>query len=127
MKHKKILIIAIFVAAVIALAAIVWVAYPSCTTKTLTPPPQMINVQSYGALGDGVHDDGPAIVKAAQAAYGGTIFFPLGTYAVQPTFKMPTTVAVKGAGAGTNKQSWLKKTTKNTNGTYSWRFIWIKP
>jgi hypothetical protein len=127
MKHKKILIIIAFVAAVVALVAIVLVAYPSCTNKTLTHPPRTVNVKSYGAFGDGVHDDGPAILKAAKAAYGGTIFFPLGTYAVQPTFKMPTTVTKKGDGAGTNNQSWLKKTTKNADGTYSWRFIWIKP
>lgn len=38
-----------------------------------------INVQDYGAIGDGVHDDAPAIreaIEVANAKGGGTVFFP---------------------------------------------------
>lgn len=46
-----------------------------------------VNVQSYGALPDGVTDDTNAIVKAstAVAAQGGTLYFPAGTYIIDPT------------------------------------------
>lgn len=44
------------------------------------------NVKSvYGAVGDGVHDDGPniqAAINAADAAGGGIIYFPHGTYLI---------------------------------------------
>lgn len=44
------------------------------------------NVKSvYGAVGDGVHDDGPniqAAINAADAAGGGILYFPHGTYKI---------------------------------------------
>jgi hypothetical protein len=134
MKHKKILIVGAFVAAVVAVAALIWLVNPAfCDKKVvINNAPQMINVQDYGAKGDGVHNDGPSIYKAAKASHRGTIFFPVGTYAVVQKFHMPQNVTIKGDGTtqtslGTNNQSWLKKTKKNADGTYSWRFIWIKP
>jgi Pectate lyase superfamily protein/Right handed beta helix region len=49
---------------------------------TTAPPPTEYNVQSYGAKGDGVTNDGPAIQAAIDAAAPshGTVFFPEGTY-----------------------------------------------
>ena len=50
-----------------------------------SPTPHVFNVMSYGALGNGKHDDTVAIraaIAAAQAAGGGTIYFPAGTYDV---------------------------------------------
>jgi polygalacturonase len=44
----------------------------------------MINVRTFGARGDGVTIDSPAInraIEAATARGGGTVFFPAGTYA----------------------------------------------
>jgi len=41
------------------------------------------NIKDYGAKGDGIHIDSPAINKAIEAASangGGTIYFPAGTY-----------------------------------------------
>lgn len=43
----------------------------------------MFDVASYGAAGDGVVDDQPSIlaaIQAAQAAGGGVVYFPKGTY-----------------------------------------------
>src|SRR5690349_7965951 len=50
--------------------------------------PLVFNVvdSAYGAVADGVTDDGPAIqlaVNAANTAGGGTVFFPKGTYAIK--------------------------------------------
>jgi hypothetical protein len=52
-----------------------------------SPSPHVFNVMNYGALGNGKHDDTVAIrnaIAAAQAAGGGTIYFPAGTYDVAP-------------------------------------------
>lgn len=46
-------------------------------------PQSIYNVQAYGATGDGVTIDSPAInaaIEAAAAAGGGTVYFPAGTY-----------------------------------------------
>lgn len=54
------------------------------TTVTLALP-GVVNVQSYGALGDGSTDDTAAIQAAlAAVAAGGTVYFPRGTYLVTP-------------------------------------------
>jgi hypothetical protein len=45
--------------------------------------PQRFDVRAFGAVGDGVADDQPAIVKAAQAVTqnkGGVLYFPRGVY-----------------------------------------------
>ena len=42
-----------------------------------------VNVRNVGAVGDGSHDDGPAIrtaVSQVNSAGGGTVYFPAGTY-----------------------------------------------
>lgn len=53
------------------------------------------NVRFYGAVGDGVTDDRPAIqaaIDACEAAGGGTVYFPAGTYVVtkDPASAHPT-------------------------------------
>ena len=47
---------------------------------------QVFNVKSYGAVGDGSADDTAALRRALSAASGGgTIYFPCGTYLLNPT------------------------------------------
>ena len=46
-------------------------------------PGGYFNVKDFGAKGDGVHTDSPAInaaIQAASEAGGGTVYFPAGTY-----------------------------------------------
>lgn len=60
------------------------------------------NVKSYGAVGDGVTNDASAItaaITAAQAAGGGTVFFPPGIYTIGATVTMTSLVSFQGAGA----------------------------
>lgn len=63
------------------------------------------NVKSplFGALGDGVTIDGPAIqeaIDAADEAGGGTVFIPAGTYMLGATqITVPYTVSILGAGS----------------------------
>jgi len=48
------------------------------------------NVQAYGAIGDGTHDDAPGIQAAinAMASQGGTIYFPPGKYRTTSTVRV---------------------------------------
>lgn len=62
-----------------------------------------INVKSelYGAVGDGVVNDTPAIqaaLDAASAVGGGTVFFPKGTYRTTVALNVPANVSLEGAG-----------------------------
>jgi hypothetical protein len=62
----------------------------------------VFNVKEYGAVGDGVADDTVAIqaaLDAAEAAGGGTVFFPAGTYRITAMVYVYATVAVAGSGA----------------------------
>lgn len=64
------------------------VSFLPADIRTLCTPPAgflTYNVLSYGAFGDGIHDDTPAIrsaLAAAGAAGGGYVYLPAGTYAV---------------------------------------------
>lgn len=58
-----------------------------------------INVKWFGAKGDGVTDDQPAIQAAVNAAEGVTdVFIPVGRYFVNAGIKVPPHVNVRGAG-----------------------------
>jgi hypothetical protein len=66
----------------------------------------LVNVTTYGAVGDGVHNDTAAIKAAlADAAKSETgVYVPPGTFKVD-TLRIPDNVAVQGDGWGS---SWLK-------------------
>jgi hypothetical protein len=69
-----------------------------------TTVPGFFDVTDYGALGNGAHDDTPAIkdaIKAAQAnEYGGVVFLPIGQYVVtSPLVVTSGDVLILGAGA----------------------------
>lgn len=56
---------------------------------------ERLSVKDFGAFGDGVNDDAPAIqatINAALAAGGGTVYFPNGTYRTNVNL----TVAISG-------------------------------
>ena len=58
------------------------------------PPPVTLDVRAFGAKGDGVTDDGPAIRRALAAAKAKspapvTVRIPAGTYLVQPDAEPP--------------------------------------
>ena len=54
------------------------------------------NVKKFGALGDGVADDAPAIQKAIDAAQvkGGCVYFPAGDYRVKKTLEIGGNTAI---------------------------------
>jgi hypothetical protein len=62
---------------------------------------EFVSVRDYGTVGDGVTDDTTAIQKAldaVQAAGGGTVFIPVGTYKTTATLNLPALVSVEGQG-----------------------------
>ena len=73
-----------------------------------------INVRDYGAVGDGVSDDAPAVQKAINAAAqtGGTVFFPIGKYRIRTILTIPG-----GKPAPKAEQNWI--TLRGAGGTGS--------
>lgn len=60
----------------------------------------VVNVRSYGAVGDGVTDDTVAINTAIAAAHNldGIAYFPAGTYLISETIELLPYVTLEGAG-----------------------------
>ena len=57
-----------------------------CSTAFKTPAATVLNLRSFGAAGNGVTDDGPAIQRALDAlatSGGGTLHVPRGRYAIR--------------------------------------------
>ncbi|MFE0976902.1 right-handed parallel beta-helix repeat-containing protein [Streptomyces rochei] len=57
-----------------------------------------VKAASYGALGDGIANDTPAIQAAIDAAgYGGVVYFPKGVYKVSQPLDLPRGVTLLGS------------------------------
>src|SRR6185503_18002320 len=77
---------------------------PSLSTNTFGATSIEINLRDFGAVGDGVTDDGPAFQAALDAlatAGGGTLFVPEGKYAITtPVSKdftgLASSITIKG-------------------------------
>ena len=64
-------------------------------------PKTVFNVMNYGAVGDGLSNDTPAVVSALSAAAengGGIVYFPKGVYSVLTTLAIPEKTTVLGDG-----------------------------
>ena len=62
-----------------------------------------VDVTDYGAVGDGVADDGPEIQAAIDSFQisltGGTVYFPPGLYNVSNTIYVPSNIRLQGTGS----------------------------
>ena len=66
------------------------------------PEPQLIaNIMDFGAFGDGINNDAPAVNSAIASLNGhyGLVFFPPGTYLLQTGISLPDSIIIRGAGA----------------------------
>ena len=74
---------------------------PLTLNVTTEPAPAgpVVNVRDLGAKGDGVSDDTESLAAALkQAAGGGTVLLPPGTYAISRSLAIPEQVIVRGTG-----------------------------
>lgn len=72
------------------------VLYQTLSTDTF-------NVKGYGAIGDGITDDAPALqaaINAASGAGGGQVYIPAGQYLIGSTLKVNYGMIIKGDGRG---------------------------
>src|ERR1700736_5757649 len=72
---------------ILSLAALMWmVAGRASVGEPSTLPAGALNVKDYGAKGDGIADDAPALNRALVAAVrrgpGAILFIPAGTYCI---------------------------------------------
>ena len=68
------------------------------------------NVKDFGAVGDGIHDDGPAFQEAIDYArgtfgFGGTVYVPPAMYNILPRLRLRSKVNITGYGAVLTKTS----------------------
>lgn len=80
------------------------------------------NVKGYGAVGNGATDDTAAIQAAANAAAGGTLYFPPGNYVVSAPITLPSNVLVYGeatitAAIAANWTGGIGSVFSNSNGS----------
>lgn len=69
----------------------------------------VFNVKSYGALGDGANDDTAevqAAIDAAEAAGGGVVYFPKGTYLMSAQLTSTEAIALLGDGQQLSILKW---------------------
>jgi hypothetical protein len=99
-----------------------WLASAYFHTVALAKPvpePVELNVRNFGAVGDGVADDGPAFQKALDAlaaAGGGTLFVPEGKYVIAtPVFKDFTGLASSITITGVESQTEVAPPTATGN------------
>jgi Pectate lyase superfamily protein len=88
---------------------------------------RMINVKWFGAKGDGVTDDTTAIQNAAQAARGGYLFFPEGTYVISQPIQMSDITSTdkyrpvtKLCGVGIGKSIIINNVTGSDRACFEW-------
>lgn len=64
-------------------------------------PTKELNVKDYGAVGDGITNDQPAVMSAISALNGrlGSVYFPEGNYLMNNPISLTDSVILNGAGA----------------------------
>lgn len=79
-------------------------------------PSTQADVMDFGAVGDGVANDQPAIVAAIASLGGepGVVFLPPGNYRITSTISLPSGVVLRGAGAA---DSWIRCDPPNSGTT----------
>lgn len=77
-----------------------------------------INVLDYGAIGDGIADDGPAFQDAVDAigsTTSGFLIVPPGTYYIATSVNLASNVKIIGSGKGLTTLKGAPRTTPNGN------------
>lgn len=103
---RKVLSVVVLVMVVLA----VWIARPYVSSGVRGQvPATVLNLRNFGAVGDGISDDGPALQRALDAlanAGGGTLQVPTGRYAIATPVARDfsakaSAISMEGKGPGT--------------------------
>lgn len=64
-------------------------------------PANIVDVANFGATGNGITNDYPAVLSAIQSLSGqqGVVYFPSGIYKLSSTINVPDSIIIRGAGA----------------------------
>jgi len=106
-KRNKILLIIILIIAVLGvILALLYFYYP----PEIMPSP-VINVKSFGVIGDGVADDTQAIQDAVNSLpSGGALFFPNGVYNISSAIQLVSNLNLIGEGESVLKHAFHSTT-----------------
>jgi hypothetical protein len=93
----------------ISFGGVMLLTFAPRSARTAPPPPNNFDLRAYGAVGDGVTNDGPALQSALNAiasAGGGTLIVPAGHYAIiTPVSKdftgLASSVVIRGVASST--------------------------
>ncbi len=83
-------------------------------------PARVYDVRSFGARGDDVHDDTPAVQAALDAAHksgGGIVHFPYGTYRINTWIFLPPRTVLRGDDRETTWLKWPQNVPKDPHDT----------
>lgn len=83
------------------------------------PRPGVVRPEDYGALGDGIHDDAPALQAALDAAQGRVVQLTAGsTYLCRSSIRLPSHTTLQGPADATLRFPWEDATGVDTGGPY---------
>jgi hypothetical protein len=99
-----------------AAAAAVTAGTTAAVLKDTIPPASATNVKTYGALGDGVHDDTQAIQNAINGK--SILVFTKGTYIINKTLTMRSGVSIYGTNGAALKAGPAMSGTLLVSGRY---------
>ncbi|VXC52075.1 hypothetical protein NOCARDAX2BIS_80007 [Nocardioides sp. AX2bis] len=81
--------------------------------------PGVVRPEDYGALGDGVHDDGPALQEALDTAQGRKVQLAAGsTYLSRVSIRLPSHTTLRGPADAVLRFPWQAATGLDTGGPY---------
>ncbi len=73
-------------------------AVPEASKSLTALTPNQKSVMDYGAVGDGVTDDSPAINRALKDCKGSSLYIPSGKYLLASTVHIPSDITIYGDG-----------------------------
>ena len=86
---------------------------------TSPPRPGSVRPEDFGAVGDGIHDDGPALQAALEAADGRAVELAGGaTYLSRHALRIPSHTTLRGPRTATLKFTWTTATETGTGGPF---------
>lgn len=105
--------------------------------ENIPSPPEVANVRTFGAVGNGVTDDTQAFLNAIASASNGAVVVPAGRYKITQVLKITKpNVVLRGAGSGSTTLLFPKSLTEVLGSSPAWAgggpwafaggFLWLE-